>query len=117
MAVDPTGTPSMQIITFEILAVLVKGPGDASDILAKFREVSEKGDTPPLASFYRALKRALDQGWLDISGTDAVPQGRGRPAQVYRITPKGTSAMEAEAYRLRSLAKLALGSNPRTRSG
>jgi len=71
------------------------------------RELGQDSE-PPLASFYRALKNALDEGHLDI--LDPADEGRrGRPPQRYRITRSGRIALAAEARRLGRLAKLALG--------
>jgi DNA-binding PadR family transcriptional regulator len=92
---------------FHILLSLKDQPQDAEGIVSRMRELGRDSE-PPLASFYRALKKALDDGLLEI--LNAVEEGRrGRPRQRYRITRAGKTALAAEARRLGRLAKLALG--------
>jgi len=94
-------------ILFRILLGLKDEPRDAEGIVSRMRELGEDSE-PPLASFYRALKRALDDGYLEILDP-ADERRRGRPRQRYRITRSGRTALAAEARRLGRLAKLALG--------
>jgi DNA-binding PadR family transcriptional regulator len=95
-------------VLFHILLGLKDDPQDAEGIVSRIRALGQEKE-PPLASFYRALKKALDEGYLEI--LDAEDAGRrGRPRQRYRITRWGRSALAAEARRLGRLAKLALGS-------
>jgi len=92
---------------FHILLSLKDEPQDAEGIVSRMRELGRETE-PPLASFYRALKIALDEGHLEI--LDPAEEGRrGRPRQRYRITRSGRTALAAEARRLGRLAKLALG--------
>jgi DNA-binding PadR family transcriptional regulator len=94
-------------ILFHILLGLRNDPQDAEGIVSRMRALGQETE-PPLASFYRALKRALDDGYLDILDPEDAGR-RGRPRQRYRITRSGRTALAAEARRLGKLAKLALG--------
>jgi DNA-binding PadR family transcriptional regulator len=94
-------------ILFHILLGLRDEPLDAEGIVSRMRGSGQESE-PPLASFYRALKKALDEGYLEILPPDDEAR-RGRPRQRYRITRTGKSALTAEARRLGRLAKLALG--------
>jgi DNA-binding PadR family transcriptional regulator len=94
-------------IFFHILLGLKDEPQDAEGIVSRMRALGRESE-PPLASFYRALKRALDEGYLEILDPEDAGR-RGRPRQRYRITRSGRAALAAEARRLGRLAKLALG--------
>jgi DNA-binding PadR family transcriptional regulator len=99
MTVSPT--------LFHVLLGLRDDPQDAEGIVSRMRALGQETE-PPLASFYRALKRALDDGYLEILEPEDAGR-RGRPRQRYRITRSGRAALAAEARRLGKLAKLALG--------
>jgi DNA-binding PadR family transcriptional regulator len=97
----------MDTITFAILVSVMQGAESAGEILDGMLRVSRQRRKPPLASLYRALKRALEAGWLELD--QAAPAGnRGRPSQVYRITRQGEKAVRSEAGRLQHMASLAL---------
>ena len=97
----------MSPILFHVLLGLRDAPQDAEGIVSRMRALGQETE-PPLASFYRALKRALDDGYLEILEPEDAGR-RGRPRQRYRITRSGRAALAAEARRLGKLAKLALG--------
>jgi DNA-binding PadR family transcriptional regulator len=94
-------------VLFHILLGLKDESQDAEGIVSRMRALGQESE-PPLASFYRALKRALDEGYLEILTPEDAGR-RGRPRQRYRITRSGRAALTAEARRLGRLAKLALG--------
>jgi DNA-binding PadR family transcriptional regulator len=94
-------------VLFHILLGLKDEPQDAEGIVSRMRALGRESE-PPLASFYRALKRALDEGYLEILAPEDAGR-RGRPRQRYRITRSGRAALAAEARRLGRLSKLALG--------
>lgn len=103
----------MSPLTFHILLSLRDGPSDAEGIVLRMQAFSGEED-PPLASFYRSLKRALEEGTIAIAKPPPGEVRRGRPPQRYRITPAGEVALSAEARRLERLAALALD-EPRSR--
>lgn len=95
----------MNALSFHILLGLKDAPADAETVVLRMRRLGDD-EEPPVASFYRALKKALDAGHVE---TVATMEGkRGRPAQTYRITRSGRAALEAEARRLGRLSRLAL---------
>lgn len=101
----------MDTTTFAILVSVMQGAESASEILDSMQRVNKQRSKPPLASFYRTLKRALDAGWLKVA--ESAPAGsRGRPSQVYGMTKKGEKAVRAEAGRLQHMASQALASYP-----
>jgi len=100
---------------FEILLTLKDGPCDTEGVLTRIRELGGS-KAPPIASFYRSLKRSVDGGYVEVLET-AGPVGRGRPPQRYRITAAGRAALRSEARRLGRLSSLALSELPRTGKG
>ena len=97
----------MDTTTFAILVSVMQGAESAGEILDAMLRVSKQRRKPPLPSLYRALKRAMEAGWLQAG--EAAPAGsRGRPSMSYRITRKGEKAVRSEAGRLQHMASLAL---------
>ena len=90
----------MQRSTLLILIALSEGEADSGVLLARLRRLA--GEEPSLATFYRRLKEALDERWVEID--DGEPAGRGRPAQVYRLTGRGRAAARLEAERWRAIS-------------
>lgn len=101
---------------FQILLTLADGPRDASAILEALQSLDDRSRLPSMASFYRNLKRATDDGWLAIVDDVSAARTPGRPGQSYRITDSGRAAVRLEATRLHDLATRALsgGSVPAT---
>lgn len=97
----------MNSLLFHVLLGLKDEPLNAEEIVARMSSLGHEAE-PPLASFYRALKRGLEEGYLEILDTEEAGR-RGRPRQRYRVTRSGRSALAAEARRLGKLVKLALG--------
>lgn len=97
----------MHPLTFQILLTLKEEPQHAEGIVRGIESLSG-GPEPPLASFYRSLKKAIDDGAIEIVETRSDAR-RGRPPQRYRITSAGRAALSSEARRLAKLAALALG--------
>ena len=59
------------------------------------------------STLYTALKRLLEDGWIERAGDDSEPDETGRPRKVYRLTGVGRRIMEAETKRLQSLVTAA----------
>jgi DNA-binding PadR family transcriptional regulator len=98
---------------FQILLSLKDEARDAEGIVGRMRELGET-DEPPIASFYRGLKKALEAGHLEILET-ADAGKRGRPPKRYRITRAGRASLETEARRLGRLARFALAESRESR--
>lgn len=88
--------------TFEILAVLAGGARSAPEIRDA---LGRAGDLAPLATFYRRLNEAIEVGWVDDADV-LSPQGQGRPAKHFRLTPEGRTAARAYADRSAAFASL-----------
>lgn len=96
----------MNSLCFHILLGLKDEPGDADAVVVRLRQLGEPKE-PPIASFYRALKKTLEVGHVKIVAGSEDGK-RGRPAQSYRITAAGKAALATEARRLGRLSQLAL---------
>ncbi len=102
--------------TFVTLVALRHGATEAPEILRAIEQLPGAGRPPSLASFYRSLKIAIEEGLIEAS--DSRPAaGAGRPPLRYRLTHDGVMALEEEARRLELLATAALsgpasGRNP-----
>ena len=102
----------MNLTVFQILLSLRDGANNASEMLAIIPTLGGGPRPPSLASFYRNLKRAVDEGWIEISLEASHAKSPGRPSQTYRITEEGRSVTLDEAKRLRDLAAVALSADP-----
>jgi len=98
----------VNIAVFQILISLRQGASQASEILDAIRAMDETATGPSLASFYRHLKRGLDERWIESVGEETGAKSPGRPSQRYRLTNGGLEAVRSEAARLRDLAALTL---------
>ena len=98
----------MNMPVFQILLTLTDGARDASGMLDELAQLDDQGRQPSMASFYRNLKRAMEDGWIEIVDDDSLVRTPGRPGQSYRITEICRAAVRAEATRLHDLAARAL---------
>ena len=62
----------MNLTVFQILLSLREGGKSASEMLAAIEDFGGAQRSPSLASFYRNVKRAVDEGWLEIA-LEATP--------------------------------------------
>lgn len=98
----------MHTILFQLLSVLQQESADASALLEGLRSLSS-GSGPSLPAFYRHIRRGMENGWIEVVGTDQPQDGPGRPRQVYRITRTGNVALRKHARELEVFTALALG--------
>ncbi len=101
----------MNLTVFQILLSLREGAKTATEMLAAIEGFGGGRRSPSLASFYRNLKRAVDEGWIEISIEASHSKSRGRPGQTYGVTREGRSVTREEAQRLQDLASIALSSD------
>jgi DNA-binding PadR family transcriptional regulator len=89
--------------TFFILLSLVPGARHGYAIMQDVTALSEGRVHLSTGTLYTALKRLLDDGWIEqVADADAT---RGRKA--YRLTASGRTRVHEETARLTSLAALA----------
>jgi DNA-binding PadR family transcriptional regulator len=94
--------------TYLILVSLAPGPKHGYAIMQDVQALS--GDRIQLSTgtLYGALKRLLQQGWIERAEEEAgAPAGPGRPRKTYTLTDPGRRLLEAEVDRLRGLVAAA----------
>jgi DNA-binding PadR family transcriptional regulator len=97
---------SLTETTYFILLSLAPGPRHGYSVMKDVRQLSDGRIILSTGTLYSALKRLLDQGWIERTGD---PQGStdGRGRKAYRLTPLGQQILQAEVLRLQGLVKAA----------
>jgi DNA-binding PadR family transcriptional regulator len=99
--------PLTEAVLF-ILLSLAPDPKHGYAIMKDVRALSENRVVLSTGTLYGALKRLLEQGWIErVEDTkDATEESR-RPRKAYALTNRGRRIMDAEVARLRSLVAIA----------
>lgn len=92
--------------TFFILLSLAPAQKHGYAILKDVEALSEGRVRLSTGTLYGALKRLLDQGWIDRVDDAEAGEG-GRPRKAYRLTRLGRRLLEAETARVERLARVA----------
>ncbi len=92
--------------TFFILLSLAPGQNHGYAILKDVEALSAGRVKLSTGTLYGALKRLLDQDWIERVDDDA-PEASGRPRKAYRLTRLGRRILEAETARLRQMTQAA----------
>jgi DNA-binding PadR family transcriptional regulator len=96
--------------TLLILMSLAPGQKHGYAILKDVEALSQGRVVFSTGTLYGALKRLLDQAWIERVDDEAANNGAdetGRPRKAYQLTRSGRRLLEAEASRLHTLAKTA----------
>jgi len=88
---------------FLILVSLAEEPRHGYAILKDVETLSSQRVRMSTGTLYGALRRMLEDGWIEHSREDEAPRGR----QAYRLTAPGRKVLNAEADRMKLLARLA----------
>jgi len=98
-----TGSPTpLTEATFFILLSLAPAPQHGYGIMKDVEVLSEGRIRFSTGTLYGALKRLLEQGWIErFDNPEAIESGR--PRKEYRLTDLGRRVLSAEAARLESL--------------
>jgi DNA-binding PadR family transcriptional regulator len=92
-------------VTFFILLSLTPDPRHGYAIMQEVLELSHQRVKLSTGTLYTALKRLLDDSWIEqIEGKD---ESRGK--KTYRLTPTGYTILRQETERLATLTRLAQG--------
>lgn len=92
--------------TYFILLSLAPGPRHGYSIMKDVRQLSEDRVSLSTGTLYSALKRLLDQGWIErTEDPDASEDPRGRKA--YCLSLFGQRILQAEVQRLQGLVSAA----------
>ena len=86
-----------------ILLSLAEQPRHGYSILKDVEEMSDGRVTLSTGTLYGALRRLLDDGWIERFEEEDSSRGR----QAYRLTPAGRRNLQLEASRLKHLARVA----------
>ena len=104
--------------TFFILLSLAPEPKHGYAIMKEVQQVSERRVALSTGTLYGAIKRLLEQGWIqrvDPNKDEKTPAA-GRPKKSYSLSDSGRKALKAEIARLETLVHLAqaqsLGARP-----
>jgi DNA-binding PadR family transcriptional regulator len=91
--------------TLYILLSLAGKPKHGYAILKEVQALSEGRITLSTGTLYGALKRLLENGWIQRQESETAPNNE-RPRKVYRLTKIGRRVLQAELGRLNKLVKL-----------
>ena len=86
-----------------ILLSLAEEPRHGYAILNDVEEMSGGRVVLSTGTLYGALKRLLDDGWIERFEQDDTSRGR----QAYRLTPPGKRNLQLEVSRMKHLTRLA----------
>ena len=86
-----------------ILLSLVGQPRHGYAILHDVQEMSAGRVVLSTGTLYGALRRLLDDGWIERIEEEDTPRGR----QSYRLTAHGRGNLQAEVSRLKHLTRVA----------
>ena len=102
MAHDPVSQLPLTETTYFILLSLTPGPRHGYAIMKDVYRLSDGRVALSTGTLYTALKRMLDQGWIQRTGD---PQGvqNGRQRKAYQLTTQGRAVLQAEVSRLEGL--------------
>jgi DNA-binding PadR family transcriptional regulator len=86
-----------------ILLSLAEHPRHGYSILKDVEEVSGGRVVLSTGTLYGALRRLLDEGWIERFEEDDTTRGR----QAYRLTTLGQRTLQTEVTRLKQLTRVA----------
>jgi len=86
-----------------ILLSLIEQPRHGYSILKDVERMSDGRVVLSTGTLYGALRRLLDDDWIERFEEKETPRGR----QAYRLTPQGRRNLQAEVNRMKHLTRLA----------
>jgi len=86
-----------------ILMSLAGEPRHGYSILKDIERMSNGRVMLSTGTLYGALRRLLDDEWIERFEEEETPRGR----QAYRLTPQGRRNLQVEADRMKQLTRLA----------
>lgn len=108
---DPNSTQPLTEAAFFILLSLAPKPKHGYAIMKEVESLSRQRVTLSTGTLYGALKRLLEQGWIEpvAEADDLAPQPieSKRVRKAYTLTEVGRSILQAETVRLQSLVTVA----------
>ena len=95
--------PPLTEPVFLILVSLAEHPRHGYSILKDVEQVSAGRVVLSTGTLYGALRRLLDEGWIERFQENDTTRGR----QAYRLSPKGRRTLQSEVSRLKQLTRVA----------
>ena len=95
--------PPLTEPVFLILVSLAEHPRHGYSILKDVEQVSAGRVVLSTGTLYGALRRLLDEGWIERFEENDTTRGR----QAYRLSPKGRRTLQTEVSRLKQLTRVA----------
>ena len=95
--------PPLTEPVFLILVSLAEHPRHGYSILKDVEQVSAGRVVLSTGTLYGALRRLLDEGWIERFEENDTTRGR----QAYRLSPKGRRTLQSEVSRLKQLTRVA----------
>jgi DNA-binding PadR family transcriptional regulator len=86
-----------------ILLSLIEQPRHGYSILKDVERMSDGRVVLSTGTLYGALRRLLDDDWIERFEEKETPRGR----QAYRLTPHGRRNLQAEISRMKHITRLA----------
>ncbi len=93
--------------TFFILLSLLPGPRHGYAIMKDVQVLSDNRIVFSTGTLYGALKRLLEDGWIERVEENAEFDETGRVRKTYRLTEKGRRILDGEVSRLQRLVQAA----------
>ncbi len=103
-------------VSFYILLSLAGEPRHGYAIMKDVASLSGRRIDLSAGTLYGALKRMLEQGWIERLELPDELDESGRPRKVYRLSAVGQAVLSAETERLRALVAAAARRSPGTQS-
>ena len=88
---------------FLILLSLAQGPSHGYAMLKETEKLSEGRVRMSTGTLYGALRRMLEDDWIERTEADDVS----RDKQFYRLAPRGRKVLQAELERMKQLTRAA----------
>ncbi|MCE7980310.1 MAG: PadR family transcriptional regulator [Caldilinea sp. CFX5] len=108
---DTTSTHPLTEAAFFILLSLAPKPKHGYAVMKEVESLSHQRVTLSTGTLYGALKRLLEQGWIEpVAEADDLasqPVESKRVRKAYALTELGRSMLQAETARLQSLVAVA----------
>lgn len=101
---DPQDYLPLTETSFFILLSLATSPKHGYAIMKEVEAMSEARVMLATGTLYSALRRMLDDGWIERLEENSVNAGRER--KLYQLTEYGRRILEAEIVRLQKLINL-----------
>jgi len=98
-------TPPLTEPVLLILLSLAESPRHGYSILKDVEAMSDGRVKLSTGTLYGALRRLLEEGWIQRFEEDDADSSRGR--QAYRLSPAGRRNLQLEVSRMKHLTRLA----------